>query len=193
MHPLDRIFPDSPQLSRRGFLRGTAGGMSAVALASVLPAGCAADYPHAAEDGATLAVLSPKEYAVLRAAAEALLVDVPVAPGEVAKRVDAELAVAGEPMLSDMRTVLGLIEHLTFLGGRVRRFTALDAGARRRYLAGWSTSRFTLRRGAFQALRGFVEYFAYISDSTRGLTGFQGPWPERVQIAVYPVDFGEVT
>lgn len=180
------------RLSRRGFLRETAGGMTAVTLVALLPAGCASDYPQADDDGVTLASLSPKEYAAARAAAEALLVGVPVDPAEIARAMDAELALVGDPVRTDMKTVLGLVEHLTILGGRVRRFSALDAEARRAYLAGWSTSRFALRRGAFQALKGFVNYFAYIRPETRPLTGFAGPWPERVQIAVTPVDFGGI-
>jgi hypothetical protein len=185
--------PGHSAISRRSFLRDAAGGTAAITLVSMLPAGCAGDYPQAGADGVTLAALTPKEYAVARSAAEALLVDVPVSPSSVAAAIDAELAVAGDPMRGDMKTVLGLIEHLTVLGGRFGRFSSLDAEARRTYLAGWSTSRFKLRRGAFQALKGFVEYFAYLEDETRTLTGFEGPWPERLSIPAYPVDFGEVT
>jgi hypothetical protein len=179
-------------VDRRGFLRGTAGGAVAIAFASTLPAGCSADYPQADGDGVTLKTLTPKEYGVLRAAAEVFLVGAPVAAKDVAAAIDAELAVAGEPVVADFKTVLGLIEHLTFLSWRRRRFTALSAEQRLAYLRDWSRSRFTLRRGAYQALHGFVGYFAYIRDETRALTGFSGPWPERVKIAATPVDFGEI-
>lgn len=179
-------------LDRRGFLRGSAGGIAAIGLASMLPAGCAADYPQATADGVTLASLSEKEYAVARAAAEAILVGVPVEPQRVAAAIDAELAAVGEPVRSDMKSVLGLIEHLTFLGGRWRRFTALSPAARLENLRGWSRSRFDLRRGAYQALHGFVVYYAYNRDTTRPLTGFPGPWPERLSIPATPVDFGEI-
>ena len=179
--------------TRRGFLRTVAGGTAAVAAASWLPAGCAADYPQAAADGVSLQSLTAKEYAVARAAAEALLVGVPVTPDRVATRIDRELAIAGEPMLTDMRTVLKLIEHGTVLSLRPRRFTALSADARRVVLDDWATSRMNLRRAAYQALKGFVVYFAYIDNATRPLTGFPGPWPELRQIAITPVDFGEIT
>jgi hypothetical protein len=46
-------------------------------------------------------------------------------------------------------------------------------------------------RAAYQALRGFVVFFAYIDDATRTLTGFPGPWPER-SLPVLPVDYGEI-
>jgi hypothetical protein len=188
------VTPPTPSavLSRRGFLRDSAGGAAAIALASTLPAGCAREYPQAVADGVQLLALTPKEYAVIRAAAEALLVDVPVDTAGIARAVDAELAIVGDPVRTDLKTVLGLIEHLTFLGGRLRRFTALDAEARRANLDGWATSRFALRRGAFQAVRGFVSYFAWTQDATRPLTGFLGPWPERAVIPATPVDFGVV-
>ena len=181
-----------PGLDRRGFLRTTAGGTVAIALASMIPAGCAANYPQAAVDGAELEGLSEKEYAVVKAAAEALLVGVPVPPERVARRLDIEQARVGDPVLSDMKTVLTVLEHLTLLGGRVRRFTALSPADRLAYLEGWKRIRFTLRRAVFQAVRSAVFFFAYCDDATRSLTGFEGPWPERVAIPAYPVDFGEV-
>src|SRR5687768_14979155 len=72
--------------TRRGFLTGVAGGAAAISIASFLPAGCERTYPHASSDNADLKSLSPKEYAVARAAAEALLVGVPVSATTVAKR-----------------------------------------------------------------------------------------------------------
>lgn len=180
-------------MNRRGFLRLTAGGAAAIAVASLIPAGCSRDYPQASSDGARLRSLSQKEYATVRAVAEAMLVGVPVAAGVVAQRVDAELAVAGEPMLSDMKTVLKLMEHGTLLSGRASRFTALSPEKRRGVLDDWATSRLKLRRGAFQAVKSFVVYFAYVDPATRPITGFAGTWPERqFPIPAYPVDYGEI-
>jgi hypothetical protein len=92
-------------MDRRGFLRVTAGGGVAITIASFLPAGCARDYPQATRDGARLHSLTDKEYAIPRAAAEALLIGVPVQPAAVAQRIDQELAAAGEPMRNDFKTV----------------------------------------------------------------------------------------
>lgn len=177
---------------RRSFLRTVAGGTAAVALASMIPAGCAADYPHAVTDGAKPEAFSEKEYAVTRAAAEAFLVGVPVAPGLVAQRIDAELAQIGEPVLSDFKTVLTVLEHLTLLGGRLKRFTVLDPASRLKYLEQWKRSRFALRRAVFQAIRSAVFFYSYFDDATRPLTGFEGPWPEWFPVNAYPVDFGEI-
>ena len=179
-------------MDRRGFLRTTAGGTAAIALASFLPAGCAQEYPQATRDAVTLKSLTAKEYAITRAAAEVLAAGVPVAPGTIASRIDTELALAGQPMLGDFKTVLGLVEHLTMLGGRTRRFTELNPQERMKYLLGWSRSRFKLRRGAFYGLKGFVYFFTYTDPATRPITRFQGAWPERVTIAVHPVDFGPI-
>jgi hypothetical protein len=180
-------------MDRRGFLRSTAGGSAAIALASLLPAGCAMDYPQASQDGISLKALTDKEYAVVRAAGEALLDNLSVDPKTVAARIDAELAAVGEPVRGDFKTVLGLVQHLTFLGGSGRVFTNLNVPERLAYLTGWSRSRFKLRRGAFFALKGFIYYFAYIDPATRVLTGFTGAWPEKVKIAAYPIDFGPVS
>jgi hypothetical protein len=177
---------------RRSFLRATAGGGAAILAASLLPAGCTADYPQASLDKHDLQSLTDKEYAVARAAAEAMLVGVPVTASSVATNIDRELAAVGEPVRSDMKTVLALIEHATILDFHAHRFTALRPEQRRRYLDTWAHSRFALRRAAYQALKSFVVYFAYIQDSTRTLTHFPGPWPERMKLPVYPVDFGEI-
>src|SRR5688572_20778360 len=184
---------DDFHMDRRGFLRGTAGGAAAIALASFLPAGCGREYPAAERDGIDLKSLTPKEYAITKAAAEALLIGLPVKAGTVATRIDRELSLVGDPVRADFKTVVGLMEHLTPLGGRVRRFTSLDPAERLKYLRGWSRSRFNLRRGAFYGLKGFIYYFAYIDPATRAITRFQGPWPERLQFPVTPVDFGPVT
>ena len=181
------------RMDRRGFLRTAAGGTVVVAAASLVPGGCSRDYPQAESAGVTLQSLSPKEYAVARAAAEALLVDVPVSPDAVARGIDAELALAGDPMRTDMKTVLKLMEHGTVLSFKPRRFTALSPAQRRAVLHDWATSRINLRRAAFGALKGFVVFFAYIDPATRPLTGFQGAWPERVASPAYPVDFGEIS
>jgi hypothetical protein len=181
-------------LDRRGFLRSAAGGTIAVTVASMLPAGCSADYPQAAAANVELASLSPKEYAVVRAAAEAMLVDVPVTPDDIATAIDRELDAVGEPVRADMKNVLRLLEHFTILGLHRRTFTELNPDERLRYLRGWATSRLAIRRGAFQAVRGFVQYFAYIRPETRMITAFAGPLGEKVPVVVVrTVDYGGVT
>ncbi len=181
-----------PGIDRRGFLRSATGGGIAVTVAAFLPAGCSADYPQAGADGVDLQSLTPKEYAVVRATAEALLQEVPVTAQSVAVAIDRDLAVVGDPVRADFKSMLGLIEHLTVLRLQRRTFTELDVEGRLRYLGDWARSRLALRRGAYRALCGFVTYFSYVRDETRSLTGFPGPFPERVNVPATPVDFGEI-
>lgn len=179
--------PTPPGLDRRGFLRNVAGGGAALAVAGWLPAD-ASSYP--AMQG--LRALTAKEHAILTAAAEALLPGVPVDAASVATEIDGELALMGEPIVSDLTAVLGLLEHLTFLRGHVRRFTSLDPAVRLAYLESWGTSRFNLRRAAFQAVRSLIHFVAWARPETRTVTGYAGTWPENFDFPAYPVDFGEI-
>ena len=180
-----------PGLDRRGFLRASAGGVVAVGFAALLPAGCS---PGAvdAQQAAGLRTLSSGEFATARAAAEAMLAGLPIEPERIALRMDHELTLIGGPLARDMKRVLRLLERLTPLAGRLRPFSELEPAARLRYLAGWRDSRFALRRAAFNAVRSFVYFFAYADPATWSLTGFPGPWPERFDMPVQPVDFGPV-
>jgi hypothetical protein len=184
--------PVTRLVDRRGFLHTVAGGSAAVAVASLVPAGCAPAYPDRRPDGGALESLTPKQYGVARAAAEAMLAGLPIEPDAVAAGIDRELALVGDPVRADMKTVLSLIEHGTILSGRPRRFTALAPTTRALVLRHWATSRFNLRRAAYQALRGFVVYFAYSDDASRAITRFPGPWNEAIVIPAYPVDFGDI-
>ncbi len=177
-------------LDRRGFLRGVAGGGAAIWLGRLLPAGLPAAAHELAQPGG---VLPEGELAVVRAAAAALLEGVPVGADRVVRDVDRGLAAMGEPVVTDIRTVLRLVERLTFLSGHVRPFTALDSADALAYLQGWGRSRFNLRRAAYQALRTLVHFYAWARPETRPVTGFEGPWTERYHYPAYPVDFGEVT
>ena len=178
-------------IDRRGFLRSSAGGGLAIGLAALLP-GCGREAAAFGVSGVELRSLTPKEFAVARAAAEALLPGLPVEPAAIAERLDYELWAVGGAIEEDMRTVLQLLEHLTLLGGRLRRFTDLDPAERLAYLETWRDSRFNLRRAAFNAIRSFVYVFAYSDPAMWPATGFPGPWPGRIEVPVPPIDFGEI-
>lgn len=189
--------PDPFPLDRRGFLRGVAGGGLAIAVAGWLSSSRAVAAPVGGGLGSDQGergsrALTRQEHAVLRAAAEALLERVPVDPVQLADRVDTELALIGDPVMTDVKTVLRLVERLTILSGRLRPFTSLDPAERLAYLQGWGTSRFNLRRASYQAIRTLVHFYGWSEDSTRPLTGYEGTWPERLDLPAYPVDFGGV-
>ncbi|HEX6588101.1 MAG TPA: hypothetical protein VF039_03680 [Longimicrobiales bacterium] len=186
----DRAAIIPPGIDRRGFLRSTAGGGLAIALASLLP-GCGRSAN--AQDAGDLRSLTEAEYETVRAAAEALLAGGPrVDPASIARRIDYELWAVGGAIEEDMRTVLQLLERLTFLGGRARRFSELDPQERLTYLHTWRDSRFNLRRASFNAVKSFIYFFSYSDPSTWQMTRFPGPWPGRVNVPVPPVDFGEI-
>ena len=180
-----------PGVDRRGFLRSTAGGVLAIGVASLLP-GCSRE-ARAQVDGRDLRSLTVAEYETARLAAEALLAGGPrVDPAAIALRMDYELWAAGGAIEEDMRTVLQLLERLTPLGGRVRRFSELDPDERLAYLHGWRNSRFNLRRASFNAVKSFVYFFAYSDPATWPSTRFPPPWPGRVPVAIPRIDFGEI-
>ena len=162
----------------------------AIALAALLP-GC--DRVADALGAVELRSLTASEYATVRAAAAALLRGgADIDPASIAQRIDYELWAVGGAIEEDMRTVLQLLERLTFLGGRVRRFSDLDPEERLAYLHTWRDSRFNLRRASYNAVKSFVYFFAYSDPSTWPMTGFPGPWPSRVNVPIPAVDFGEV-
>ena len=179
-----------PGIDRRGFLRSTTGGLMAIGVASLLP-GCSRE--AGAQDAADLRSLTVAEYETARLAAEALLAGGPaIDPADIARRMDYELWAVGGAIEQDMRTVLQLVERLTPLGGRLRRFSELDRAERLAYLHGWRNSRFNLRRASFNAVKSFVYFFAYSDPATWPSTRFPPPWPGRVRVAIPPVDFGEI-
>ena len=180
-------------IDRRGFLRRTAGGGVALAVASLLP-GCGREATAQGVSAGELRSLTLAEYETARAAAEALLQGGPgVDPAAIARRMDYELWAVGGAIEEDMRTVLQLIERLTPLGGRLRRFSELEPAERLAYLHGWRDSRFNLRRASFNAVKAFVYFFAYSDPATWSVTKFPPPWPGRVQVAIPRIDFGEVS
>ncbi|HUF11694.1 MAG TPA: hypothetical protein VMN78_01175 [Longimicrobiales bacterium] len=180
-----------PGIDRRGFLRSTAGGGVAIGLAALLP-GCGREASAGAAAAGELRSLTGKEFEVARAAAEALLVGVPIDPSAIATRLDYELWAVGGAIEEDVRTVLQLLEHLTPLGGRLRRFTELNPTERLAYLETWRNSRFNLRRASFNAIKSFVYFFAYADPAMWAATGFPGTWPGRIPVGIPPIDFGEV-
>lgn len=188
--PTDQTGSLPPGIDRRGFLRASAGGTLAIGLASLLP-GCGRS--ASVRGSVDLRSLTEAEYETVRAAAEALMSGgAPIDPASIATRIDYELWAVGGAIEQDMRTVLQLLERLTFLGGRVRRFSELDPEERLAYLHTWRDSRFNLRRASFNAVKSFVYFFSYSDPATWRMTGFPGPWPGQVNVPVPAIDFGEV-
>lgn len=183
--------PPLPELDRRDFLKlGLAG-----SAAALLPAGCSGYREYVKpEEETQLKFLSVKDYAILLAAADALLPEGNGYPshralGTVAK-IDAELAQWDPVRNKDIPVLLRLVEHGTlFFGYSFRRFTRLTVEERQAYLMdGWADSGFNLKRAGFLAMKGLLAFYYFSDPQVWPQIGYDGPWVDRFDIPATPVD-----
>lgn len=175
-------------ISRRGFLARSAGGAAVLALGGGCFGGEEERYRAALAPGEQPSVLGVREYAVLKAVAERIVPGGEGRPGAaglgVAGRIDRELSFHGDPLRSDLRDALRLVEWWP-LATRLRRFSALAAPDQDAELAAAATSRFAWRRSAFQGLKFLSVFFYYTREETWPGIGYQGPWvPRGPELAV---------
>lgn len=162
-------------LDRRAFLR-LAG---VAAAAGLVPAGCGGG--QAPADGTTLALLSPRQYATLTAAAARL-----VGPRGAALIRDRTVdpAAAADALLARSPQVGALIaQALTVLEfgiwpllPKLRPFTALDGDAQDAVLQDLMTSSMALKQALFGGVRGIVMGAFYGNAATQPLTHYPGPF-----------------
>ncbi len=129
-----------------------------------------------------LLVLSASEYAVLNVLAPRFIPSKPGFPSTQAVRVafacDRILAQVDESSLKELKQLIMLFENalpVFLFSGRTQAFTALDVAAQEQVLLEWSTSKLTLRRTGFSALRGVVMAAYYGSSKTWPAVGYPGP------------------
>jgi hypothetical protein len=162
--------------TRRRFLALSGAGAALAALGR-LPAAAAASAPAAPR----AAFFADAERGVL-AAVCARVVDTgePGAPtardAGAVERIEA-LCAALDPALSGpLPLLLRAVEWAPFLfDGRFARFTRLAPEEQDASLRGWMTSRFTLRRLGFEALRNLAFLGYYASEKTWPWIGYAGP------------------
>ena len=172
-------------ISRRRFLRTTlVGGLLLGGAATV--GRHLSGYHLAPELAGRLKSLTPKEYLIFDAVARRMLApDGPDAPGaeevQAALFADGYLARLDEGMQSDVRALLQLVEHGSFLfRPRFSRFTHMSPAEQDATLADWETSRLSVRRQGFQALKTLALLGYWRDDRTWPLIGYTGPMlPER--------------
>jgi hypothetical protein len=187
MPPMDAGSPRRFELpvSRRGFLARSVGVSALLALGACAPKRDEV-YRKLLQGIPPPSTLPAREYAILRAVARRLVPDGPEAPGAdglgAAVRVDRELAFHPPRLRNDLRDALRLTEWWP-LSTRLARFTRLDPAEQDAELAAMATSRFAVRRSAFQGLKLVVVFFTYTRPETWPHIGYQGPWvppgPER--------------
>ena len=183
-----------PAVTRRGFLKGTAGGALALGAASLLPAGCS-DYPAAPAD---LKVFNAKEYAIINAAAPAYLGVDPSEEGiDVAKFFDGLAETFPAHILDQIKQGLALFEHATLLFAfSLKSFTQMDLEARRQYANCWATSGMGFRRALNLAVRNICLAGYYLQTPSWKAIHYDGPWIGRVMVPRvaqrFPLEEGSV-
>jgi hypothetical protein len=128
--------------------------------------------------------LSIKELAVVRAIVEALLPADGDLPGGLAlgvhQRIDEEVWAAPDPVRSDLKSAIVLIEHLPPLLGFPGRFSRLAPDEREACLRAMLLAGPTPVVQAAVALKQMCSLFYYSRAETWGALGYDGPWvPEK--------------
>lgn len=183
-----------PAVTRRGFLKGTAGGAIALGAASLLPSGCA-KY-QAAPSG--LKVFDAKEYAVINAAAPIYLGVDPAAEGiDVAGFFDGLAASFPSQILEQIKQGLAVFEHATLpFAFSLKPFTKMDPAARAEYVAGWGRSALGFRRALNMAVRNICLAGYYLQSSAWKAIHYDGPWIGRLEVPRvvqrFPLEEGSV-
>lgn len=133
---------------------------------------------------APLRVLSPRSYSVLAAAADRICPGgngLPAAGDlDIAGQIDALLATMHPGVGTELGQVLGLLENAAaglLFDGNPRPFSGSAPAVQDAVLEGWRTSRLSVRRQAYKALRGLVASAYYASLATWAGVGYPGPPP----------------
>jgi len=165
-------------LDRRTFLR-----LAGVAAATgIVPTGCGG-VPDglAPPPEVTLAVLSPRTYAVFTAAAMRIVGPrgaelIAARRVDVGRLADAWL-VAAPSVAGPLAQALLVLEFGVWpLVAKVRPFTSLPPDAQDGVLAECMTSRLELKRSVFRGIRSLALLTFYGSPATRPLTAYPGPF-----------------
>jgi hypothetical protein len=173
------------RMDRRRFLKGSVTGIALLGVGSLLPPGCKS-YPKPA---VPLRFFDSREYATMNVVAERLLgAQGQVGPSpdqvDVAAHVDALVTAWDTDAQGQLRTMLRLFEHGTYLFDlRRKRFTRLSAVRQDRYLAGWMNSTLGARRIVFRAFKVLSAAGFYQDSRAWSALGYDGPWLGRMDAA----------
>ncbi|MBX7114141.1 MAG: gluconate 2-dehydrogenase subunit 3 family protein [Myxococcaceae bacterium] len=182
--------PTSP--TRRGVLKkGLFGGALLLLGSSGWLASRATKRVPLPEEG--LKVLSPRQYAVLHALAEALIPASGAFPSaeklRVAFEADRILERVDVTAQTEITALIGLFENAlanAIFGQRLRPFTQLEPTEREKAALEWRDSRLAVRRTGFRALRGLLMAAYYGNPAVFAAIGYAGP-PQGLHDAHAPV------
>ncbi len=167
------------EITRRSFLKSATLSVLSLSALSLLPSGCA-NYPLAPQP---LQILSPKEYAILKALAQRIVPLEKEDPVDVALAVDRYLATLPSVYQSQFKGLILLLEYSPFvLGFYGSRFSRLNPHKQHEFLNGWALSRWGWRRAGFQAVKSFCVQRYYMDERTWGHIGYDGPWIQRERV-----------
>lgn len=178
-------------LPRRQFLKlGLAG-----SAAALLPSGCSGYREHVRpEEEKKLQFFSVKDFAILLAAADALLPNGGPYPSHrelgTVHKLDHELAQWDPFRSKDVPVLLRLVEHGTLIFGySFTRFTKLFVEDRRDYLqTEWGESSWNLKRSGFLAIKGLLAFYYFSDPKVWPAIGYDGPWLGKFDIPALEVD-----
>jgi hypothetical protein len=129
-----------------------------------------------------LQVLNLREYSILHAIAHRLIPPRQGFPSidtvNTVVNADRILARVDEGGRAELRQLIGLFENALpgfLFGGRITPFTQLSSEAQDAVLAEWESSRLTLRRSGFSALRAVLLAAYYASPLVWPSMGYGGP------------------
>lgn len=162
--------------SRRSFLRtGLLGG------ALLAFGGLGLSFYPSKEMGvptAPLLVLEPRAFQVLVAVASRVVTAKGADPIAIAQGVDRALSYALPETQKGLNDLLGLFENALpglLFDGHVKPFTRLSAESQDAVLESWRTSRITVRRIGYQALRKLCLAAYYMEESSWGPLAYEPP------------------
>jgi hypothetical protein len=162
--------------SRRSFLRKGIFGGALLVLGGVELSLCPSKEVGAAT--APLVALEARAFQVLVAVASRVVSVKGADPIAIAHGVDRMLSYALPETQAGINQLLGLFENALpglLLDGRAKPFTCLAPAAQDAVLESWRTSRLTLRRCGYQALRKLTLAAHYQQESSWGPVGYQPP------------------
>lgn len=143
---------------------------------------------------AALQVLSPREWSVLAAAAQAFCPGGDGLPSadelDIATALDATFATLHPGDVSELKAALLLLDNALpglLLDGRLGPFSRASVQARAQTLLGWRTSRIGTRRQVYKALRGLLMAAYWGHPRTWAFAGYPGP-PDFGQAQALPDD-----
>jgi len=188
--------------TRRGFLKKTLGGAVLLTVAGAVP--LALRKTRLREHSGALLFFTAAEYSIFAAIADAVLAEGPVSglPGfagellakrptapspaevDVAGKADKFLAPLDPASAKDLKQLLALFDNALFsllTLGAATPFTQKTPAQQQAQLNDWATSRLSIRRTGYQAMKRLCAAIYFGTPSTYASIGYPGPPTELVR------------